>query len=114
VGWDPAAALFTLRGIRRQVVAPLNNLVAASERIEQGDFVPRPGYPLPNELGQFPRVQPYVGRAAIALSFWKPRLRKRRNIMKPTSSSTCCSMLSGAEYRPDRQPLLPAYFADCA
>jgi two-component system nitrate/nitrite sensor histidine kinase NarQ len=38
VGWDPAAALFTLRGIRRQVVAPLNNLVAASERIEQGDF----------------------------------------------------------------------------
>jgi two-component system nitrate/nitrite sensor histidine kinase NarQ len=30
--------LFTLRRIRRQVVLPLNNLVAASERIERGEF----------------------------------------------------------------------------
>lgn len=32
--------LFTLRRIRRQVVLPLNNLVAASERIERGEFAP--------------------------------------------------------------------------
>ncbi|MFH5068998.1 nitrate/nitrite two-component system sensor histidine kinase NarQ [Enterobacter cloacae complex sp. 2024EL-00215] len=43
----------TLRRIRRQVVLPLNNLVAASERIEQGQFdTPAPDTALPNELGQ--------------------------------------------------------------
>jgi nitrate/nitrite-specific signal transduction histidine kinase len=44
--------LFTLRRIRRQVVL-LNNLVAASERIERGEFAtPAPDTALPNELGQ--------------------------------------------------------------
>lgn len=50
-------ALITLRGIRRQVVAPLNHLVEASERIEQGDFsTPVPNTHLPNELGQLSRA----------------------------------------------------------
>lgn len=47
----------TLRRIRRQVVLPLNNLVAASERIEQGQFdTPAPDTTLPNELGQLSRA----------------------------------------------------------
>ena len=50
-------ALATLRRIRRQVVLPLNNLVAASERIEQGQFdTPAPDTALPNELGQLSRA----------------------------------------------------------
>ncbi|AEN65900.1 integral membrane sensor signal transduction histidine kinase [Enterobacter soli] len=50
-------ALITLRGIRRQVVAPLNHLVEASERIEQGDFsTPVPNTHLTNELGQLSRA----------------------------------------------------------
>jgi two-component system nitrate/nitrite sensor histidine kinase NarQ len=50
-------ALITLRGIRRQVVAPLNHLVEASERIEQGDFsTPVPNTHLSNELGQLSRA----------------------------------------------------------
>lgn len=50
-------ALITLRGIRRQVVAPLNHLVKASERIEQGDFsTPVPNTHLPNELGKLSRA----------------------------------------------------------
>lgn len=45
-------AVLTLRRIRREVVAPLNHLVAASERIEQGIFdIPAPDTRLPNELG---------------------------------------------------------------
>ncbi|ELP5693446.1 TPA: nitrate/nitrite two-component system sensor histidine kinase NarQ [Enterobacter ludwigii] len=45
--------VFTLRRIRRQVVLPLNNLVAASERVERGQFdTPAPDTALPNELGQ--------------------------------------------------------------
>lgn len=49
--------LFTLRRIRRQVVLPLNNLVAASERIERGEFAtPAPDSALPNELGQLSRA----------------------------------------------------------
>ena len=41
--------IFTLRRIRRQVVLPLNNLVAASERIERGQFdTPAPDTALPN------------------------------------------------------------------
>lgn len=49
--------LFTLRRIRRQVVLPLNNLVAASERIERGEFeTPAPDTALPNELGQLSRA----------------------------------------------------------
>lgn len=49
--------LFTLRRIRRQVVLPLNNLVAASERIERGEFAtPAPDTALPNELGQLSRA----------------------------------------------------------
>jgi two-component system nitrate/nitrite sensor histidine kinase NarQ len=43
---------FTLRRIRRQVVAPLNALVSASESIERGDFDhPHLDSSLPNELG---------------------------------------------------------------
>lgn len=43
---------FTLRRIRRQVVAPLNALVCASESIERGDFDHPPlDSSLPNELG---------------------------------------------------------------
>lgn len=50
-------AVMTLRRIRRQVVLPLNNLVAASERIEQGQFdTPAPDIMLPNELGQLSRA----------------------------------------------------------
>lgn len=50
-------AAMTLRRIRRQVVLPLNNLVAASERIEQGQFsTPAPDTLLPNELGQLSRA----------------------------------------------------------
>lgn len=50
-------AVVTLRRIRRQVVLPLNNLVAASERIEQGQFdTPAPDTTLPNELGQLSRA----------------------------------------------------------
>ncbi|MGS2872204.1 nitrate/nitrite two-component system sensor histidine kinase NarQ [Enterobacter huaxiensis] len=50
-------AAMTLRRIRRQVVLPLNNLVAASERIEQGQFsTPAPDILLPNELGQLSRA----------------------------------------------------------
>ena len=50
-------ALATLRRIRRQVVLPLNNLVSASERIEQGQFdTPAPDTALPNELGQLSRA----------------------------------------------------------
>lgn len=49
--------LLTLRAIRRTVVAPLNHLVAASERIEQGQFdTPAPDTALPNELGQLSRA----------------------------------------------------------
>ncbi|ELE9012549.1 nitrate/nitrite two-component system sensor histidine kinase NarQ [Enterobacter cloacae] len=49
--------IFTLRRIRRQVVLPLNNLVAASERIERGQFdTPAPDTALPNELGQLSRA----------------------------------------------------------
>ncbi|MFJ5979785.1 nitrate/nitrite two-component system sensor histidine kinase NarQ [Enterobacter cancerogenus] len=47
----------TLRRIRRQVVLPLKNLVAASERIEQRAFdTPSPDTHLPNELGQLSRA----------------------------------------------------------
>lgn len=43
---------FTLRRIRRQVVEPLNALVAASESVERGDFNhPALNAHLPNELG---------------------------------------------------------------
>ncbi|HFZ8995767.1 TPA: nitrate/nitrite two-component system sensor histidine kinase NarQ [Citrobacter freundii] len=43
---------FTLRRIRRQVVAPLNQLVTASQHIEHGRFDPPPlDTALPNELG---------------------------------------------------------------
>lgn len=50
-------ALFTLRRFRLQVVAPLNQLVAASERIEQGQFdIPLTSGGLPNELGQLSRA----------------------------------------------------------
>jgi two-component system nitrate/nitrite sensor histidine kinase NarQ len=46
------------------VVLPLNNLVAASERIERANL-PRAGYRPAERAGPtFPRVQPYVGRAA--------------------------------------------------
>ena len=49
--------VFTLRRIRRQVVLPLNNLVAASERVERGQFdTPAPDTALPNELGQLSRA----------------------------------------------------------
>jgi len=49
--------VLTLRRIRRQVVLPLNNLVAASERIEQRQFdTPAPDTHLPNELGQLSRA----------------------------------------------------------
>ncbi|WP_368541670.1 nitrate/nitrite two-component system sensor histidine kinase NarQ [Enterobacter soli] len=50
-------SLYTLRRIRREVVAPLNHLVAASERIEQGIFdTPAPNTDLPNELGNLSRA----------------------------------------------------------
>ena len=50
-------AMTTLRRIRRQVVLPLKNLVAASERIEQRAFdTPVPDTHLPNELGQLSRA----------------------------------------------------------
>lgn len=50
-------AMTTLRRIRRQVVLPLKNLVAASERIEQRSFdTPAPDTHLPNELGQLSRA----------------------------------------------------------
>lgn len=50
-------AMLTLRRIRRQVVAPLIHLVAASERIEQGQFdSPALDTELPNELGQLSRA----------------------------------------------------------
>lgn len=43
---------YTLRRIQKQVVAPLNNLVAASQQIEQGNFdAPALDTSLPNELG---------------------------------------------------------------
>lgn len=43
---------FTLRRIRHQVVAPLNQLVTASQRIEHGQFDSPPlDTSLPNELG---------------------------------------------------------------
>ncbi len=46
------AGLFTLRRIRHQVVAPLNQLVTASQRIEHGQFDSPPlDTSLPNELG---------------------------------------------------------------
>lgn len=46
------AGLFTLRRIRHQVVAPLNQLVTASQRIEHGQFDSPPlDTNLPNELG---------------------------------------------------------------
>lgn len=49
--------VFTLRQTRRQVVLPLNNLVAASERIERRQFdTPAPDTALPNELGQLSRA----------------------------------------------------------
>ncbi|WP_276851143.1 nitrate/nitrite two-component system sensor histidine kinase NarQ [Enterobacter oligotrophicus] len=49
--------VFTLRQPRRQVVLPLNNLVAASERIERRQFdTPAPDTALPNELGQLSRA----------------------------------------------------------
>lgn len=50
-------AMTTLRRIRRQVVLPLKNLVAANERIEQRAFdTPAPDTHLPNELGQLSRA----------------------------------------------------------
>lgn len=50
-------AMTTLRRMRRQVVLPLKNLVAASERIEQRAFdTPAPDTHLPNELGQLSRA----------------------------------------------------------
>ena len=50
-------AMTTLRRIRRQVVLPLKNLVAASERIEHRAFdTPAPDTHLPNELGQLSRA----------------------------------------------------------
>src|SRR5699024_3540349 len=43
---------FTLRRIRHQVVQPLNHLVMASQRMEQGQFDSLPlDTSLPNELG---------------------------------------------------------------
>ncbi|MEH0884202.1 nitrate/nitrite two-component system sensor histidine kinase NarQ [Enterobacter sp. UNJFSC 003] len=49
--------VMTLRRIRRQVVVPLNHLVAASERIERRQFdTPAPDTALPNELGQLSRA----------------------------------------------------------
>lgn len=50
-------AFLTLRRIRRQVVAPLTHLVAASQQIEQGRFDhPVPDSDLPNELGLLSRT----------------------------------------------------------
>lgn len=50
-------AVITLRQIRRQVVAPLNHLVAASLQMEQGDFnIHAPGASLPNEIGLLSRT----------------------------------------------------------
>jgi two-component system nitrate/nitrite sensor histidine kinase NarQ len=49
--------VLTLRQIRRQVVAPLNHLVAASLQMEQGDFnIHAPGASLPNEIGLLSRT----------------------------------------------------------
>lgn len=54
--------IFTLRRIRRQVVLPLNNLVAASERIERGNSI---------RLHRIPRCQTnwanFPGRSTTCL-----------------------------------------------
>ena len=61
-------AVITLRRTRRQVVLPLNNLVAASERIEQGQFAtPAPDAHLPNELGQLSRAFNHMSAELHAL-----------------------------------------------
>lgn len=47
----------TLRGIRREVVAPLNQLVVASQKMEQGNFdIQAEDTHLPNELGLLSRT----------------------------------------------------------
>ncbi|WP_273876297.1 HAMP domain-containing protein, partial [Serratia marcescens] len=44
--------LFCIRFMRRQVVTPLQHLVDASQRVQQGDFRhPQLDVTLPNELG---------------------------------------------------------------
>lgn len=86
--------LFTLRRIRRQVVLPLNNLVAASERIERGEFAtPAPDTALPNELGQLSRAFNHMsGELATLYRSLEASVAEKRGIcMTPTSSSTCCS-----------------------
>lgn len=87
-------ALITLRGIRRQVVAPLNHLVEASERIEQGDFsTPVPNTHLPNELGQLSRAFNHMSAELHSLyrSLEHSVAEKTQHLMKPTSSSKCYS-----------------------
>lgn len=72
-------AVVTLRRIRRQVVLPLNNLVAASERIEQGQFdTPAPDIMLPNELGQLSRAFNHMSAELHTLyrSWSTPLLKK--------------------------------------
>lgn len=49
--------VMTLRGIRREVVAPLNHLVFASQKMEQGNFdIQAEDTHLPNELGLLSRT----------------------------------------------------------
>lgn len=49
--------IMTLRGIRREVVAPLNQLVFASQKMEQGNFdIQAEDTHLPNELGLLSRT----------------------------------------------------------
>lgn len=49
--------IMTLRGIRREVVAPLNQLVVASQKMEQGNFdIQAEDTHLPNELGLLSRT----------------------------------------------------------
>ncbi|WP_324722789.1 nitrate/nitrite two-component system sensor histidine kinase NarQ [Lelliottia sp. JS-SCA-14] len=49
--------IMTLRGIRREVVAPLNHLVYASQKMEQGNFdIQAEDTHLPNELGLLSRT----------------------------------------------------------
>jgi two-component system nitrate/nitrite sensor histidine kinase NarQ len=93
---------------------PLNNLVAASERIEQGNLIPRPIPPCRMSWANFP-VQPYVGRAALYRSLNTLGAEKTQHLNEAHQQLEmlfkCSQALNTGQID---SHCFPAYFADCA
>ena len=98
------AGLFTLRRIRHQVVAPLNQLVTASQRIEHGQFDSPPlDTSLPNELGLLAKPLTRCRASCINCTVrWRRHRRKDpRSPRGQASSGGVVSVFAGAEHQPD-------------